>query len=581
MSHYLWHDSLQNKPGNQPCHLCNSKLVKKIRILPDLFNWRVFPISFVTICLLVALSSGCRSGYERAELVIANSVEPESLDPILITGQADARIVECLFEGLVRLNAKTGTPEPGLATHWKISDDMMTYTFFLRKNVHWSDGKPLTANDMESSWRRALDKSQKVGYADFMFIIDGARAFHADSSGDPGFRALSPEVFEVKLSQPAPHFLNLLTMPIFAAAPVHAIEQSPTRWILQPDVPVNGPYLLKWWKLNHSIRLEKNPNYWDHANTSVKTVDFLPISNPSTAMNLYLTGQVDIIWDKDLIPTQIVDHLKNRDDFHQFNYLGTYFIRFNSTEPPLDDPRVRKALSLSIDRERITSQITRAGEIPTASLVHPDTQNYNPNFNISLFDPEKARSLLAQAGFPNGKDFPTLEYYFNGAASGPASNHQKIAVELQAMWKKSLNINVRLKKNEWVVFLGDQRNLNYQISRSSWIGDYNDPFTYLEIFSSMHQNNRTGWKNSEYDAHLINANKSNSTSERENWMIQAESLLLEKAPIAPIYFYKGTHMWDSTRITGIYFNILDRHPVRAISILNPHPHPNSNGMDSP
>lgn len=523
--------------------------------------------------LLLLLGAGCeRIGVPRADLIIANAVEPESLDPIIMTGQADARVVDCLFEGLVRTDPVTATPIPGLAESWTISQDKRTYTFKLRNGLIWSDNKPITAYDFEQSWLRALDIRNGVRNAGLMYSIEGAEAFHTRSEGfptpPPSFQALDATTFQVTLTRPQSFFLQLLTMPLFAATPTHAIQTSPNRWLLQKSVPVSGPYELVWWRLNDSVRVQRNPNYWDNENTRNEIVDFLPISNPSTALNLYLMGQIDVIWDKDLIPTHIVDKLMDRSDFHQYDYLGTYFLRFNTTVYPLNIPKVRQALSLAIDRSRITERITRANEKPATSFIPQGVMNHPFEESPLLHDPELARQLLAEAGFPDGKNFPQIEYYFNGASSGPASNHQKIAVELQAMWKAYLNIDVRLKKNEWKVFLADQEALNYQISRSSWIGDYNDAYSFLEIFNSHESNNRTGWKNSEYDKLLHSSNESLDQEERRRIFVDAEKLLLKECPIAPLYFYKGTHMFDATKISGIYFNILDRHPVRSIRNTN-------------
>ena len=364
-------------------------------------------ISIASLLFLAFALGACHSGVSKADLVIANSVEPESLDPVIISGQAETRIVECLFEGLVRIAPQTGAPEPGLAHRWDVSNGGRTYVFHLRDNLVWSDGRPLKALDVEKSWMRSLSPKLAAKYVGLMFCIKGAKLFHESAQtahdyarSEPSFQALDELRFRVELEKPTPYFLQLLTMPIFSVAPIHVIEENPTRWILESNVPVNGPYKLKWWKLNQSVRLVKNETYWDSENTSLDTVDLLPISNPSTALNLYLTGQVDIIWDKDLIPTQIVDEISKRMDYHQFDYLGTYFIRFNATHPPLDQPKIRRALSLSIDRQRITEKITRAGENPTSVLVPPGVHNYNPDHSYSLFDPEQAALLPKKLVIP-------------------------------------------------------------------------------------------------------------------------------------------------------------------------------------
>ena len=318
------------------------------------------------------------------------------------------------------------------------------------------------------------------------------------------------------------------------------------------------------WRINDKVRVRKNPRYWDAANTKTEVVDFLPIGSPTTALNLYETGGADIVWDKELVPVELLDVLLKRPDFHVFPILGSYFIRFNVTKKPFNDPRVRQALGLAIDKERITRKITKAGEMPADHLTPPGTARYHGPQGLG-HDPEKARKLLAEAGYPGGKGFPQFEYLFNAAAGGAANLHARIGVELQQMWHDELGVDMELRQAEWKVYLVDQSKTNFDVCRASWIGDYNDPDTFLNMFMSDNGNNRTGWSNARYDELIRAADRENDLASRERLFQEAETILTrDENPIIPLYFYVGFNYFDDHRIKGIYQNILDLHPVNAI-----------------
>ena len=322
---------------------------------------------------------------------------------------------------------------------------------------------------------------------------------------------------------------------------------------------MSGPYKLVDWRLNDKVRLGKNPRYWNASHTQSDIIDLLPITAPDTALNLYLRGEADIVWDKGLVPTELVDVLLKRPDFHRFNYLGTYFIRFNVTRKPFDDSRVRRALALAVDKELLVKKITRAGEQPASHFVPDGTANYTSPEGLG-YDPEEARRLLAEAGYPGGRDFPRFEFMFN---SSPLN--EDIAVELQQMWAQNLGIHMELQQLEWKVYLNAQAKLDYDVSRSSWIGDYNDANTFLGMFTSDNGNNNTGWKNARYDALIRAANEQVDLAKREKLFQEAETLLVrEEMPIAPLYFYVGVNYFDANKIQGIYENILDQHPLQYI-----------------
>jgi oligopeptide transport system substrate-binding protein len=522
---------------------------------------------FVFIALACALISGCVRREPPADVTIINNLEPESLDPAIITGQADMRVVQGLFEGLTRLDPKTAHPIPAMAESWEISPDGLAYTFHLRTNLVWSTGEPIRADDVVYSWIRALNPATASDYAGQLFYLKNGEDFNAGKIKDPslvGVHAPDPFTVRVELEHPTAFSLGLGAFQTLDVVPRRTIEKYGDRWLMARPLPSSGAYELVYWRLNDKIRLKKNPRYWDAANTRSEIIDLLPVGSPNAALNLYTHGQADIVWDKELVPSELVDILLKRPDFHTFDYLATYFIRFNVTRKPFDDPRVRKALALAIDRERIVKKITRAGEQPAFHLVPDGTANYSPPDELG-YNPELARKLLADAGYPGGKGFPRFEYMFNAAAGGASKVHENVAVELQQMWRDELGIPMELRQLEWKVYLSAQSHLDYDLSRSSWVGDYNDANTFLGMFTSTDGNNRTGWKNPNYDALIKAANNEPDLGKRAKIFRQAETLLIkDEAPIVPLFFYVGINYFDTNKIEGIYPNILDEHPLQYI-----------------
>ncbi|MBI3416418.1 MAG: peptide ABC transporter substrate-binding protein [Verrucomicrobia bacterium] len=531
-----------------------------LRVAAENFT-RLFPRWLFV--LVLAFSVGCGIRERPADLVIINGPEPESLDPAIQTGQADGRVVGSLFEGLTRYNSVTANPEPGLAERWEISPDNRTYTFFLRTNAAWSTGEPITADDVVYSWLRLLKPETGCEYVGLLFYIKNAEAFNSHSTSDPtrvGVRALDARILRVELEGPTAFFLDLCATPTLAVVPRATIEKFGDRWLMVWPLPVSGAYQLESWRLNDKIRLRKNPRYWDAANTQSEVVDLLPCTLASTALNLYQTGAADIVWDKELVPNELLDVVLKRSDFHAFNYLGTYFFRFNVTRKPFDDPRVRKALALAINKRRLVEKFARAGESVADHYVPDGTGDYHAPAGLG-YDPAEARRLLAEAGFPGGKNFPPFHYLYN--ANGKI--HEQIALELKEMWKQELGLNLDLRKLEWKVYLTTQSKTDFDLCRSSWIGDYNDPNTFLDMFMGNNGNNRTGWKNARYDQFVREGNQQADPVAREKLLRTAEQILVkEELPIVPLYFYAGCNYWDPGKIQGISNNIRDEHPIRVI-----------------
>ncbi|MGH8048795.1 MAG: peptide ABC transporter substrate-binding protein, partial [Chthoniobacterales bacterium] len=390
--------------------------------------------ALASICIFFA---GCGSKEKRADLVMLNGAEPETLDPAIITGQPELRIVESLFEGLTTFD-RQGRAVPGVAESWTISPDKKTYVFKLRPDAKWSDGEPMTARDFVESWKRTLTPETAASYNYQLFYIKNAKDFAEGKLKDfskVGVRALDDRTLEVTLENPTPFFLDLCATPPLQPAPVRVIEKFGDDWIKPGRIVGNGAYVLEDWRINDHIRLRKNPLYWDRANVALEIVDVLPISKANVAYNFYAKGEADLALDKGLTPPALLDDLKKRADFHAAPFLGANFLRFNCAKGAFVDERVRRAFSMSVNRERIVKKITRAGEVAATTLVPPGIDGYIAPAGIP-YDPEGARKLLAEAGYPNGAGFPLVRYLYNEAELNEA-----IAVELQSMWRDALGVD--------------------------------------------------------------------------------------------------------------------------------------------
>jgi oligopeptide transport system substrate-binding protein len=515
-----------------------------------------------TALLLLCLVAGCGSGDQGADLVILNGAEPESIDPAVITGQLEGRICYALFEGLLHFD-RFGKPQPGIAESWDLSNEGKTYTFHLRATARWSNGDPVTAKDFLLSWKRILLPETASEYAYLLYHVKNAQPFNDGTLkdfGSVGLTAIDDRTFRVELEAPVPYFLDLCSFATLLPVHLASVEKYGDDWIKPDKLVNNGPFLLKEWHLNYRIRLQKNPLYWDASHVALNTIDALPIDNSITAYNFYASKVADLILDKGLTPPSLIPDLKSRPDFHAAPFLGNYFIRFNVKRKPLADVRVRQAFAMAIDRERIVQKITQAGEPPAYSFTPPGTASgYQPPKMFGR-DVQKARRLLAEAGYPDGKGFPTVTYLYDSKKL-----NEDIAVEIQNMLSDALGVHIELQKQEWKVYLNSLSRLDYDFARSSWVGDYNDPNTFIDCFVTDGGNNRTGWSSKEYDDLVAAAGLEADSAKRSQVFHRAEEILLNQGtPICPLYYYVGIQIYDGQKFGGIEPNLLDEHPFREM-----------------
>jgi oligopeptide transport system substrate-binding protein len=517
---------------------------------------------------LGGMFTGCDRESVRADLVFINGSEPELLDPALVTAQPSSRVAYALFEGLTVFGPDAQVL-PGVAARWEVSKDGRVYTFFLRENAAWSNGDPVTSADFLYAWRRALLPETGSEYASQFFPITNAEAFNSGKITDfsrVGIKAPHPFTLTVQLDNPTPYFPDLCAFATFL--PVHkATVEAHGDWASKPaHFMGNGPFLLKEWRLFDRVRLVKNRRFWDAKSVALESIDVLPAARPMTAFNLYATGAADLMMDKGLAPTMLMNELRQRPDFHSAPFLGSYFIRFNASRPPFDDARVRRAFSLVVDKQNLVEKITRAGETPAGSFVPPGTgHGYVPPEGEPR-NPDAARRLLLEAGYPGGKGFPVIHYLYKG----DSDLDRDIAVELQGALKQELGIQMLLKPQEWTVYLSAQSALEYDLCRSSWVADYNDPNTFLNMFVTGDGNNRTGWSHSKYDALIADAAREPDAKRRFGLFQEAESILISsEAAICPLYFYVGIQFYNADKLEGLLPNLLDEHPLRFLRWKKP------------
>ncbi len=525
--------------------------------------FRPLLISFVL--LGAALSVGCTRSEPRAEIVVLNGAEPETLDPAIITGQLEGRLAYALFEGLFAYD-QTAKPVPAVAQRWEISADKKHYTFHLRHDAKWSDGSPVTAQDFLYSWQRALAPETASEYAYQLYYLKNAKPFNEGTLknfSQVGVQAPDAYTLEVELENPTPYFLDLCAFTTLLPVQKACIEKWGDAWTKPGHLVSNGAFKLAAWRINDRVSLVKNPYYWNSAKIPTKSIDALPISSPITALNFFYAGQADVILDKNLVPSSLLDELKTKPYYHAGPFLGTTFLRFNVKRNPFNDPRVRLAFCLAINKQRIVEKVTRAGEPVASSIVPPGTAGYQPPPGPQR-DPERARQLLAAAGYPGGKGFPLVRYLYR-----EGSQPENMAVEIQSMLHEVLGIQISLQRQEWKAYLNTMSSLDYDLCAAAWVGDYNDPNTFLDMWLTDGGNNRTGWSDPQYDGWIADAARETDEGKRFAIFRKAElRLISEAAPICPLYFYVGIQFYDPQKIGGLQTNLLDEHPLKSLYLLH-------------
>jgi oligopeptide transport system substrate-binding protein len=475
-------------------------------------------------------------------LHLGNGTEPQDLDPQIVTGVPENKIVNAIFEGLVAYGPNGQGTIPAAAASWSISEDGLIYTFNLQPNGRWSNGDPVTAADFVGSYRRILNPKLASEYANKLYPVVGAREFHEGKPQDfskTGFKALDARTLQITLKRPTSFLIESLKH--YAWFPVHlptvekfgGLERKGSAWTKPGNLVGNGPYLLTEWAMQQRVIVDQSPTYWDRAALRTDRIVFYPTENIETEERMFRTGQLHKTYELPLDKTDVYRR-EQPESLRIDPLLGIYFFRINLTRPPLNDKRIRRALALAINREVIVEKVTRQNQKPAYNAC-PPMESFTSPVRLTG-DLAEARRLLAEAGYPEGKGLRPIELLYN-----TSQNHKKIAEALQQMWRQNLGVDISLVNQEWKVYLDSQDTLSYDLSRAGWIADYVDPNTFFDLWRTGDGNNDTGFANAEYDRLLEEALGTSDQAARRAIYARMDAILMDELPIIPLYFYTRTY----------------------------------------
>lgn len=479
---------------------------------------------------------------KELNLIVAS--EPPSLHPQLATDTTSGAILQNVFEGLVVLDLD-GKPAPGMATDWSVSDDQLTYTFNLR-DAKWTNGDPVTANDFEYAWKWALNPENLSEYASLLYPIKGAEAYNMGegSADDVAVKAQDDKTLVVTLDQPTAYFLELVAFKTYAPLNQKAVEANENWYTDAGDNYItNGPFVLDTWKHSDTIVLKKNPEYWDAANVALEKVTIGMVENESTAVTMFKNGEIDYLGSPfQTVALDAIDGFKADGSLKSANYAGVYWYKLNTTDKITGNANIRKALTLAIDRQGLIDNITKGEQKPALGMVPAAIQGFEEDRGyFKDNDIEGAKAALAEGMKELGLKDPSevkINLSFNTSEA-----HAAIAQYIQENWSKNLGITTTLDNSEWQVYLEKLNQLDYQVGRMGWIADYNDAFSFLEMYNTAaNGNNDTGWENAEYKKLLDQSIAEADPAKRLDLLKQAEAIAVSEFPVAPIYYYTNLYV---------------------------------------
>ncbi|MCJ7841128.1 peptide ABC transporter substrate-binding protein [Lederbergia sp. NSJ-179] len=481
---------------------------------------------------------------ERKILHLNNKEEPGVLHPGLAQGTHDSWILEHAFEGLTKKTPE-GEIVDGMAETWDVSDDNLTWTFHLKDNVLWSNRDPVTAEDFEYAWKFALNPKSASDYAYQLYYLEGAEEYNSSEDESKyeeleakvGVKAVDEKTLEVKLAQPTPYFLDLTSF--YTYYPVNKkVQEANPDWSHEASSYVsNGAFKLTEWNHNDSMKLEKNENYYDNDKIKLDEVQFVMIDNEDTAWQMYQADELDLVYPLPQdVQGQLVD--SGNPEFNNGPDFSVYYYNLNNDVKPFNNVKVRKALSMAIERNTITEHVAQGGQKPAFGIIPPGINDVSGDFQENsgdLFkeDIEEAKKLLAEGLQEEGmEEMPEFTILYN-----TSEGHKKIAEAAQEMWRKNLDLTVNLENVEFQVKLDREKAGDYEISRGGWSGDYVDPMTFADLWVTDGPFNDANWSNAEYDKQIDSAKTSMDQKVRMEAMHKAEEILMDEMPIIPIYFY--------------------------------------------
>ncbi|MEF2964686.1 peptide ABC transporter substrate-binding protein [Paenibacillus sp. M1] len=493
-------------------------------------------------------NNGANSGSETLAadqtLRINLSAEPPTFDPAQAQDSQANTVLKTMYEGLTRMD-DSGEPQPAAAESWEVNGTK--YTFHLRQDAKWSNGDPVTANDFVFAWERVLSPNTTPAppYAYQLFYLKGAEDYNDGKITDfsqVGVKAVDDYTLEVELTGPTPYFLGLLSF--YTYYPVHQSVKDDEAWAVDASkMIVNGAFTLTNWTKGQTIEVTKNENYWDKDNIKLSKISMSLVNSGATELASYKNGELDRAGHPNgEIPTDQIPIVKQElpDEFKVKGISSTYYFQFNNQAEPFDNAKIRKAFSMAIDRQAIVDNVTLGGQLPAFGFVPPGIKGLNDEFRTEVKDDyftenvEEAKKLLEEGMKEKGyTTLPQITLIYNSSEA-----HKKIALAVADMWKKNLGVEVKTENQEWAVFLENRQSLNYQIARAGWSADYNDPMTYIDVYTTNSGNNDIGFSNEEYDKLVAEAKASEDNTKRNENFKRAEEILIgEEQALMPIYYY--------------------------------------------
>lgn len=513
---------------------------------------RIFTALIITLIAVTISSAG------EKEIVYNLGIDPQTIDPAVNHALDGAIVAYNLFDGLLRTGFNN-EPEPACAESWDVSSDGLKWTFHLRDNLRWSDGKPLTASHFRDGILRLVDPKTGSAYANLGFFIRNAESFYNGKSkrDDVGISAPDEKTLVIELEHFNPLMLYYMAFPSFYPARMDIVDANPRTWAAKPETLIsNGPFKLEAWTHGSGgeITIVKNSEYWDAENVKIDRVRLVLIDNSNTAYAAFKGGYIDYMTS---IPSLMKAMLIKRGDAKVLPSFSTFFCDFNVKHKPFDDVRVRRAFSLAVDRKILTDKIILGGHSPATGLICPlipgttDSEDFRTEGGelISVrADVEEAGRLLAEAGYPEGKGFPQVTYKYSTSKGG-----KMVAEVLQGMWKTALGVNVELYSEEWKVLLTTKAKGDFDISVSGWAMDFPDAAGLFETFITNSPNNHTNYSNPELDGIMMKSAVERDRVKRINYLHEAEKILMKDLPVLPLYF-ASTAVMQSSRVKGIYYS---------------------------
>mgnify|MGYP001408768448 FL=1 len=516
-----------------------------------------------------SLIIGGPSGNELAQEQVFrknNGSDPGTLDPHRAEGVPASNVLRDLYEGLIS-EAANGEYIPGVAQSWSISEDGKTYRFKIREEAIWSNGDRVVAEDFVFSLRRSVDPKTLSNYSSMLYPIKNARDVVLGKlpTDKLGVSAENEKTLLIELEEPTPYFVSLLTHS--TTYPVHppSVKEYGTSFTRPENMISNGAFTLKDWRIQDYILLERNEKYWDNQSTTLNQVYYYPLDNPDASLRRYRANELDFT---DTTPSEQLPWIKKnlKDELKITPYFGSYYYGFNNSKPPFkDNPELRMALSLAVNRTIITDIVLGAGQIPAFTFVPPVKQYQGKQPEWAKLTQEEreglARGLYTQAGYSDSNPL-SIEIIYN-----TSENHKRVALAVTSMWKKVLGVETKLRNQEWKVFLETRRlQEETEVFRGGWIGDYDDPYTFSELLHSENEMNHSGYASEEYDALLRSASLKPAGRERTDDLLQAEQIMLNDMPVIPLYFYVSQHLIKPW-VFGLEGNVMDHHYSKYVKIL--------------